>query len=167
MSLLLFFPHSASPPAPFLLLKDTCRSCYGECPRVVPSVPFPYSARGPLWLRGSQSSRPWRARARAAPCSSPAALGPQQGARRTVSVHVCARACVPGSVPGTRVRGAGQAGLRREGPCCGSGSSCPGPALPASSLPCPSRACHGTGSLSRPSQASWPPLLAGSGGGEE
>lgn len=100
---------------------------------------LPHPGRGPLRLRHSGSSGPCGAGARMPPASA-GALRPHRCARQTeasviVCVCVCARAriCVWDCACSW---GQGQAGLQREGPCCGSRTSpLLGPAVPASGLP--------------------------------
>lgn len=81
-------------------------------------------AQGPAGGRGGQARKP---------PTSVGALRRHPCARwAEASVIVCACVCVPASLSGTvRLRGQGQAGLQREGPCCGSrtlpllGPACP------------------------------------------
>lgn len=139
--LLLPFPHSPSPPIPFLLLKGICGNCCRECPCVVPSAPFPhYSLSSPLakvpGAQGHGGLGPGCHHLLLDPSTSPVCQTDRsECVRACVHACVCVRACA--CVPRTaHLWGQGQAGLHREGSCCGSGTFPPWACPPCSWCTC-------------------------------
>lgn len=156
--LLLFFPHPSPPPGPFLLLKGICGSCYRECRHVPVSSHlshFPTQPKIPelkvMEGQGAPLLLSWSLRA------SP------------VCQSESARPCLCAWVWAWDVHlwGRGRQGCGGRGPAAALEASALGLPCPCPACPAPVRPATVPGSLSRPSQASWPPLLAGSGGGEE
>lgn len=163
--LLMPFPHSPSPPTPFLSLKGICGNRCRECPRVVPPAPFPRDSLGSRWPSPGPHGRGGPGPGRTASSWIPRR---HQSARRMgVSACACARACVCVCVPvrvslGLRICGAGG----RQG-CLGRVllwlGDLPSLGLPARSW-APPRCQEARQTRSR---ACARPLPAGPGGGEE
>lgn len=146
--LLLPFPHSPSPPIPFLLLKGICGNCCRECPCVVPSAPFPhYSLSSPLaeapGAQGHGGLGPGCHHLLLDPLTSPVCQTDRSECVRAC-VHACVCVCACLCVPVRVCLGLRICGARGRQGCIGRG-----PAVPQEPFPpwaCPPRSwctCRG------------------------